>query len=41
MSRKGLLTFRLVIVSFAVIAFTNLDPTSVIIGAEVIGALFL
>jgi hypothetical protein len=41
MSRKGLLTLGLVIVSSAVIAFTKIDPTFVIIGAGVIGALFL
>jgi hypothetical protein len=41
MSRKGFLTFGLVIVSFAVIAFIKIDPTFVIIGAGVIGALFL
>jgi hypothetical protein len=41
MSRKGLSTFGLIIVSFAVIAFTKIDPTFVIIGARVIGALFL
>lgn len=35
------LTFGIAIVSFAVIAFTKIDPTFVIIGAGVIGALFL
>jgi chromate transporter len=35
------LTFGIAIVSFAVIAFTKVDPTFVIIGAGVIGALFL
>jgi chromate transporter len=34
-------TFGIAIVSFAVIAFTKIDPTFVIIGAGVIGALFL
>jgi chromate transporter len=35
------LTFGIAIVSFAVIAFTKIDPTFVIIGAGVTGALFL
>ncbi|HAM49800.1 MAG TPA: chromate transporter [Nitrospiraceae bacterium] len=34
-------TFGIAIVSFVVIAFTKTDPTFVIIGAGVIGALFL
>jgi chromate transporter len=34
-------TFGIAITSFAVIAFTKIDPTFVIIGAGVIGALFL
>ena len=35
------ITFGIAIISFAVIAFTKIDPTFVIIGAGVIGALFL
>lgn len=35
------ITFAIAIVSFVVIAFTKVDPTFVIIGAGVIGALFL
>ncbi len=35
------LTFGIAIISFAVIAFTKIDPTFVIIGAGFIGALFL
>jgi len=35
------ITFGIAIISFAVIAFTKVDPTFVIIGAGVIGALFL
>jgi chromate transporter len=35
------LTFGIAIISFAVIAFTKIDPTFVIIGAGVVGALFL
>jgi chromate transporter len=35
------LTFGIAIVSFAVIAFTKVDPTFVIIGAGIMGALFL
>ena len=34
-------TFGIAIISFAVIAFTKVDPTFVIIGAGVLGALFL
>jgi chromate transporter len=34
-------TFGIAIISFAVIAFTKVDPTFVIIGAGVVGALFL
>ncbi len=34
-------TFGIAIISFAVIAFTKIDPTFVIIGAGIIGALFL
>jgi chromate transporter len=34
-------TFGIAIISFSVIAFTKIDPTFVIIGAGVIGALFL
>jgi len=35
------ITFGIAIISFAVIAFTKIDPTFVIIGAGVMGALFL
>lgn len=35
------LTFGIAIISFAVIAFTKTDPTFVIIGAGIVGALFL
>jgi chromate transporter len=35
------LTFGIAIISFAVIAFTKIDPTFVIIGAGIVGALFL
>ncbi len=35
------ITFGIAIISFAVIAFTKIDPTFVIIGAGVVGALFL
>jgi len=35
------ITFGIAIISFIVIAFTKIDPTFVIIGAGVIGALFL
>jgi chromate transporter len=35
------LTFGIAIISFAVIAFTKIDPTFVIIGAGILGALFL
>jgi chromate transporter len=35
------ITFGNAIISFAVIAFTKIDPTFVIIGAGVVGALFL
>jgi len=35
------ITFGIAIISFAVIAFTKIDPTFVIIGAGVLGALFL
>lgn len=35
------LTFGVAIISFAVIAFTKIDPTFVIIGAGIVGALFL
>lgn len=35
------ITFGIAVVSFALIAFTKMDPTFVIIGAGVIGALFL
>jgi len=35
------ITFGIAIISFAVIAFTKTDPTFVIIGAGIIGALFL
>jgi len=34
-------TFGIAIISFAVIAFTKIDPTFIIIGAGIIGALFL
>jgi chromate transporter len=34
-------TFGIAIISFALIAFTKIEPTSVIIGAGIIGALFL
>jgi chromate transporter len=34
-------TFGIAVISFAVITFTKIDPTFVIIGAGVIGALFL
>jgi chromate transporter len=34
-------TFGIAIISFIVIAFTKIDPTFVIIGAGVAGALFL
>lgn len=34
-------TFGIAIISFAVIAFTKVDPTFVIIGSGVLGALFL
>jgi chromate transporter len=34
-------TFSIAVISFAVIAFTRIDPTFVIIGAGIIGALFL
>ena len=35
------ITFGIAIISFVVIAFTKIDPTFVIIGSGVIGALFL
>jgi chromate transporter len=35
------ITFGIAIISFAVIAFTKIDPTFVIIGAGIVGALFL
>jgi chromate transporter len=35
------ITFGIAIISFAVIAFTKIEPTFVIIGAGVVGALFL
>lgn len=35
------ITFGNAIISFAVIAFTKIDPTFVIIGAGIVGALFL
>jgi chromate transporter len=35
------ITFGIAIISFAVIAFTKVDPTFVIIGAGLMGALFL
>jgi threonine dehydrogenase-like Zn-dependent dehydrogenase len=35
------LTFGIAIISFIVIAFTKIDPTFVIIGSGIIGALFL
>ncbi|MFA6054664.1 MAG: chromate transporter [Thermodesulfovibrionales bacterium] len=35
------ITFCIAVISFAVIAFTRIDPTFVIIGAGIIGALFL
>ena len=35
------ITFGIAIISFAVIALTKIDPTFVIIGAGVVGALFL
>ena len=35
------ITFGIAIISFAVITFTKIDPTFVIIGAGVVGALFL
>jgi chromate transporter len=34
-------TFGIAVISFGVIAFTKLDPTFVILGAGVVGALFL
>jgi chromate transporter len=34
-------TFGIAIISFALIAFTRIEPTTVIIGAGIIGALFL
>jgi chromate transporter len=36
-----LITFIIAVISFVVIAFTRIDPTFVIIGAGIIGALFL
>jgi len=36
-----LITFSIAVISFVVIAFTRIDPTFVIIGAGIIGALFL
>lgn len=35
------ITFGIAIISFVVIAFTKIDPTFVIIGSGIIGALFL
>lgn len=35
------ITFGIAIISFVIIAFTKIDPTFVIIGAGVVGALFL
>lgn len=35
------ITFGIAIVSFIIIAFTKIDPTFVIIGAGILGALFL
>jgi chromate transporter len=35
------ITLCIAVISFAVIAFTRIDPTFVIIGAGIIGALFL
>jgi len=35
------LTFGIAVISFTVIAFTKMDPTFVIIGAGILGALFL
>ncbi len=36
-----IITFSIAVISFVVIAFTRTDPTFVIIGAGIIGALFL
>ncbi len=36
-----LITFSIAVISFVVIAFTRTDPTFVIVGAGIIGALFL
>lgn len=36
-----LITFGIAVISFVVIAFTRTDPTFVIVGAGIIGALFL
>lgn len=36
-----LITFSIAVISFVVIAFTRVDPTFVIVGAGIIGALFL
>ena len=40
-SLVDLITFGIAIISFAVIAFTKVDPTFVILGAGILGALFL
>jgi len=40
-SLVDLITFGIAIISFAVIAFTKGDPTFVILGAGILGALFL
>ncbi len=40
-SLVDLITFSIAIISFATTAFTKIDPTFVIIGAGVLGALFL
>jgi chromate transporter len=36
-----IITFSIAVISFVVIAFTRIDPTFVIVGAGIIGALFL
>jgi len=36
-----LITFSIAVITFVVIAFTRIDPTFVIVGAGIIGALFL
>jgi len=40
-SLVDLITFGIAIISFAVIAFTKVDPTFVILSAGILGALFL